>query len=384
MKEKSLNPFVRPMLIRDQDEHRAATPLELLYDLVSVIAIASAAAGLHHAIADDHIFDGVLSYAIAFFAIWWPWMNFTWFASSYDTDDVPYRIATFVQMAGALVLAAGISEVFSSFDFTMGLIGYIIMRLAMVSQWIRVARNNPSHRTTALRYIGGMVLCQLGWAVLILTSPSFLLTGIFFLIACELFVPAYAERASKVSYHKHHIIERYGLLTIIVLGESLLAVSVAMSSLADSAGNPYLFITIIGGLVIMFCCWWLYFAEEKYHLLSTKKGAFIWGYSHLLIFGAVAAIGAGLAVKVDFLTNHAEIGWVTANASITLPTALFLLSLWFVHERPKERSALRWLVLPLTAGLILLCSFLPFAVLAVATLLIVCLTLYLRQAANLL
>ena len=45
-----------------------------------------------------------------FFAIWWAWMSFTWFATAYDTDDVPYRLLTFVQMAGAITIAAGIAE----------------------------------------------------------------------------------------------------------------------------------------------------------------------------------------------------------------------------------------------------------------------------------
>jgi len=69
---------IRPMPPRDpQQEHRAATPLELLFDLVSVIAIAVAAAGLHHAVAEAHAVEGILKFVAAFFAIWWAWMNFT-------------------------------------------------------------------------------------------------------------------------------------------------------------------------------------------------------------------------------------------------------------------------------------------------------------------
>lgn len=384
MSEKSspIYNLIRPMLIRDsQEDHRAATPLELLYDLVSVIAIASAAGGLHHAIADDHIFDGILTYGIVFFAIWWPWMNFTWFASSYDSDDVPYRIAILIQMAGALVLAAGVESVFTEFDFTMGLIGYIIMRLSLVSQWLRVARHNPEHRITAIRYVVGMTLCQLGWTILILTSPeAFMLPGIFILIACELFVPAYAERASDASWHRHHIIERYGLLTIIVLGESLLAISVAIASVASgSLINLELIATILGGLVIMFVCWWLYFDEKVYYLFETIRGTFVWGYSHVVIFGSLAAIGAGLAVLVDYFTDHAKIGPLAANAAVTIPTAIFLLFLWFIHERPKAQTAIEKLLLPTTAGLVLLTAFLPYGVLLTGILLSLCLTIKLRQ-----
>ena len=64
--------------------------------------------GLHHAVAEEHVAAGLLGYAMAFFAIWWAWMNFTWFASAYDSDDVLYRLLVLVQLTGALILAAGI------------------------------------------------------------------------------------------------------------------------------------------------------------------------------------------------------------------------------------------------------------------------------------
>ena len=86
-------PWRRPLTGRDATEpHRAATPLELLFDLSFVVAVAAAAAELHHGIAEDHVGVSVLRYLMVFFAIWWAWMNFTWFASAYDTDDVPYRL----------------------------------------------------------------------------------------------------------------------------------------------------------------------------------------------------------------------------------------------------------------------------------------------------
>ena len=84
------------------EPHRTATPPELLFDLVFVVAISEAAQGLHHALGSGHVTDGLLGYLTVFFAIWWAWMNFTWFASAYDCDDLPYRLATLVQIAGAL------------------------------------------------------------------------------------------------------------------------------------------------------------------------------------------------------------------------------------------------------------------------------------------
>ena len=80
---------------------------------------------------------------MVFFAIWWGWLNFTWFASAYDTDDWLYRVVTLVQMGGALAVAAGVPRRFDDGDYPVVVIGYVIMRLAMVFQWLRAARDDP-------------------------------------------------------------------------------------------------------------------------------------------------------------------------------------------------------------------------------------------------
>ena len=110
--------WYRPMVARPTDEeHRSATALELFFDLCFVVAVAQAASALHYQVAGNHVRDGVVGYVMVFFAIWWAWMNFTWFASAYDTDDIPYRLTTLVQIAGALVLAAGVPEAMDGSDF---------------------------------------------------------------------------------------------------------------------------------------------------------------------------------------------------------------------------------------------------------------------------
>ena len=114
-----LSNLLRPMPPRDPSEpRRTATPLELFFDLISVIAISAAAAGLHHAIADGHAVQGMIRFVLAFFAIWWAWMNYTWFASAYDNGDTLFRLLTMVIMAGALTMAAGISLLFDRLDLS--------------------------------------------------------------------------------------------------------------------------------------------------------------------------------------------------------------------------------------------------------------------------
>ena len=89
------------MLPRDRTEQeRASTPLELFVDLCFVVGVAQAASALHHAVSEGHLAHGVQGFLMMFFAVWWAWMNFTWFASGYDTDDVPYRLGEVAPWAG--------------------------------------------------------------------------------------------------------------------------------------------------------------------------------------------------------------------------------------------------------------------------------------------
>ena len=343
------------------EPHRAATPLELLFDLVFVVAIAQTASGLHHAIAGAHALEGLIGYLMVFFAIWWAWMNFTWFASAYDCDDVPYRLAVFVQIAGALILAAGVPAMFESHVPNMAtLTGYVVMRLAMVAQWLRAAASDPDHRVTARRYAAGITILQLAW-VGMLWVPHLWVPGFLALAACELAVPVWAERGAPTTWHPQHIAERYGLLTLIVLGESILAATVAIqSALASGEALPALLPLIGGGLLIAFSMWWMSFDRPVHDLLTSLGKAIVWGYGHYFVFGAAAAVGAGLAVSVDEATDHAKVSAVGAGAAVAVPVAIYLLCLWVLHDRPEYRQT-RWFG-PIAAGLVLLTPFTGYAV----------------------
>ncbi|MEM8485737.1 MAG: low temperature requirement protein A [Bacteroidota bacterium] len=380
----TLKTHVRPMVGRDKDEtHRAATPLELFFDLISVIAIAAAATELHHAIAEDHLGEGLIGFVLTFFGIWWAWMNFTWFASAYDTDDVPYRIAVMVMMVGALLFAAGVPVLFTG-STLLGLGGYIIMRLALVSLWLRAAKHDKDRRTTAMRYAIGITIVQIAWVVMFFTAPPELFMPLYFLlIGCELAVPVYAERAGSTTWHRHHIVERYGLLTIIVLGESFVALVAAVAATSDfSLQHTELSLWILAGLIIVFTMWWIYFSENDYAALNSMASGFLWGYGHFLVFAAVTAVGAGLAVGVDVITDHAAVGKGMAVAAVNVPLAIFILSVWMVHERYAANGFVQTMLMPLVAVLILVSSFLESGVLIAAVLMIVCLTLKLRYQSH--
>ncbi|MGV9994299.1 low temperature requirement protein A [Streptomyces sp. NPDC003374] len=359
---------LRPLVARGRGEpHRVASPLELFFDLCFVVAVATAGAELVHAVAGGRAGHGVLDYAMAFFAIWWAWMNFSWFASAYDNDDVLYRVVTLVQIAGVLVLAAGIPEAFEHRDFFLVWLGYLIMRLAMAGQWLRAARRaRGGERRMALRYAAGVLLCQVGWLGL-LFLPLNARPWVFLVMAVlELCVPLYAERACTTSWHPHHIAERYGLFTIIVLGETVAAATAAVRSAAtehDALGE--LLPIAAGGLLIVFSAWWIYFVVPIHGHLRSNRQSFLWGYGHYLIFASAAAIGAGLEVAVEQAVGTAHLSAEAAAGAVTLPTALYLITVWVLPSRHFKAGIAQQLVLPCTALLVICCTFLGgWAVLA--------------------
>ncbi|MEU0626524.1 low temperature requirement protein A [Streptomyces sp. NPDC005989] len=344
------------------EEHRASTPLELFFDLCFVVAVAQAGARLVHAVAEGHALTGIGSYAAVFFAIWWAWVNFSWFASAYDTDDPLYRVVTLVQITGVLILAAGVPRAFDAGDWTVVVIGYVVMRLALTSQWLRAAHcTRGGERRVALRYAVGISVVQLGWiAMLLLPAESRgARTAVFVvLVLAELSVPVLAERDRSTSWHPRHIGERYGLFTIIVLGETIAAATVAVQQAVyehDALGE--LLPIAAGGLLIVFSAWWIYFAVPIHDYLLGSREAFIWGYGHFLIFGSAAAIGAGIEVAVEEAVGKAHVSDTVAAAAVTIPSALFLLTVWALHARHFKRDLAEQLPLPVAALAILACTF---------------------------
>lgn len=245
---------------------------------------------------------------------------------------------------------------FATEDFTLGVVGYVIMRIAMVIQWLRAARADAAHRTTARRYAVGIGVAQLAWIGMLLVPEAWFRTGFVLFAVVELLVPAWAERAGMTPWHPHHITERYGLMTIIVLGESILAASNALHA-ALTSGRAFtdLVPVISGGLLIVYGLWWLYFDRPAHGLLTSLKRAMTWGYGHYLVFATAAAVGAGLAVAIDHEVDRAHITDPVARAAVAVPVALYLGVLWVLVGRAGH-TTIPWAT-PLTIALILLTPF---------------------------
>ncbi len=180
-------------------------------------------------------------------------MNFTWFASAYDVDDVAYRLLTFVQIIGVLILAAGVPAAFRHGDFS-GHIGYVVMRVALVTQWLRAAQRRPVGaicRPALCR--GASRWCRSGWIARLFLPHLAGEVAFYVLALAEMIVPAFAEWGGRgTAWHPEHISERYGLFTLIVLGECVAAATVAMQAATIVGALRRQVGVATGGLLLIF------------------------------------------------------------------------------------------------------------------------------------
>ncbi len=334
----------RKMTGRDRhEEHRVATPLELLFDLTFVVAFAQAASQLAHAVAENHVKTGLLGFAFAAFAICWAWINFSWFASAYDTDDWIFRLTTMVQMIGVLILALGLPDVFTSIekgdylDNRIVVLGYVIMRVAMIFQWLRAAKQDPEHRRSCLTYAKAISFAQIGWVAMIFLNFSiaitFILTAVFILI--EMLGPYLAERKDGgTPWHAHHIAERYSLFTIIALGEGVVGTVAALGAVIQTQGWS-LDVALVGiaGMGLTFGMWWVYFMLPSAAVLHAKRyeKSFVWGYGMMITVASIVATGAGLHVAAYFIENKAKSGPLPVLLSVVIPVGIFLVSIYAIY-----------------------------------------------------
>lgn len=342
---------IRRMTGRDHHEDgRTASDLELFFDLTFVVAFSVAGVQVAEYLAEGHYRTAIAGFLFSSFATIWAWINFSWFASAFDTDDWVFRVVTMVQMGGVLVLSLGIAPVFESLDSGDHLdnrvlvLGYVVMRVAMLVQWLRAASQSEQYRRTCLTYAAAILVAQVGWVVVIVLEMSLLPTAIatVVLVGVELAGPFVAERRMPTPWHPHHIAERYGLLAIITLGEGIVGTAVALQSvIAEQGWTVETAVLGLAGVAITFSLWWIYFVVPAGDALEADRSkCFVWGYSHILVFMAIAAVGAGLHVAALYLEHHADIGAEVAVAAVAVPLAVYFVMLTLTYSYLVEFDVL--------------------------------------------
>jgi low temperature requirement protein LtrA len=284
-----------------------------------------------------------VGFAFATFMVVWAWLNYTWFASAYDTDDWLFRIATMIQMVGVVILTLGLPEMFASIDHGVTLdngvmvAGYVVMRAPLLVLWWQASRHDPRSAPAAGIYVVTIAAAQVGWVALIFLDLPVVATFLLFimLIAVEVVGPVIAERKGRTPWHAHHIAERFGLLTIITLGEVIIGTVAAVNALVHGGAgwSTEAVLLALAGVGLAFGCWWMYFSVPWAEpLVRHRKRGFIFGYGHALIFGPLAAMGAGLHVGAYRVEGEAKVGDAATVLSVALPVALFALTVFALYS----------------------------------------------------
>ncbi|MGC4935043.1 low temperature requirement protein A [Gordonia sp. DT30] len=326
-----------------RQQGRAATNLELFYDLVFVVVFSVAGTQVAHYLAEGHYRTAIFGYVFCTFAAIWAWINFSWFASAFDTDDWFFRGVVLVQMIGVAILALGVAPAFTSIehhahvDIRVLVIGYVVMRVGLLTQWIRAGVQSAEYRNTCFTYAGAVFVAQVAWVVVAIIPLS--LWSTFVAIACcaliELLGPIIAENfVKRTPWHPHHIAERYSLLTIITLGEGVVGtVAVMQATIAAQGWSVQSAVFGIAAIVITFAMWWMYFVipvGDRLHAHPEK--CFPWGYGHIVVFIAAAATGAGLEVSALHTEHEASIGPGAVVATLAVPLGIYCVGLLVMYD----------------------------------------------------
>ena len=330
---------------RDVDEqHRVSTTLELFFDLVFAIAFGAAGAQLAQGIAAGHAGMATLAFVIAMMATVWAWTGYSWFASAFDNDDWLFRVLTLLQVAGVIVLAIGIPQLFTVIENGTALTGrvmvagYVIMRVAVVALWARLMLSDSTYRRLALGNILSVGAAQLGWVTLTVVNPG---TGIGAIVAygvlwvIDLGGPMVSaslarRRGAALPWHPHHLAERYSLLAIIALGETIAGTLAAAQMISGAQGWSVTTVLVTGiGIAMSMSLWWTYFLIPSAPILSVRRSKVIpWAVGHSVLFASIAAAGAGFRIIGYYYDHQYPVSTIIAVAAIALPVFTFLATVY--------------------------------------------------------
>jgi len=325
---------LRPVVLREFGvEERHATWLELFFDLCFVAAVASLADTLHH----EPNFGGIVRFAGLFVPVWWAWMGYTWYATAFDNDDGLFRVSYLAAMLAVIVLAATAGAVGVS-GSTVFVLAYVVLQLILAALHYRAWRAaDPALRRFCTRYGFGDALGAAVWLSSLAFAepvrPAIWALGMLVLMITPVVaVHSFRGRA----FDPMHIPERYGLFTLIVLGESIVVV---VAGAAQSGITPLPALVGAAGFGIAACVWWIYFDSVKALGLRRENllSSFTWGYGHLLIFAGIAAAAVGVEFAIESAAHDQPLG-VAERAALCGGLVAYLLAISGIHAI----TALRW------------------------------------------
>jgi low temperature requirement protein LtrA len=331
-----------PHLWPSDHKHRRVTWMELFFDLIFVAAVAEVGKSL----SADFTLAGLFRYSFLFVLIWWAWTGHTLFSTRFDSDDLVQRVFILLQSFIAAVMAANARDALDSRSSAGFGAAYAGMRIILVAQYVR-ARRIPQTRDLTTRFAFGFGLAAAIWIASSLTEAPLR----YWLWALALFVdfltPWLAEKHCLTAPpHAEHFPERFGLFTIILLGEFVTEVMRGIASheywSLPAASAAFM------GMAFVFVLWWWYFdcadsAAERHVRNRRDLTKFnVWNYSHLPLFISIGAAGVGfkhLIALQDTQHLHGEEG-----AILFLAVAMSMMALTTIGATTvgAHRESGRW------------------------------------------
>ena len=283
-------------------EHHV-TWLENFYDLIVAIIVFQ----LSRALNEDVSVYGFLSFVALFIPVVWSWIGVTFYSTRFETDDLAHRLLMLLQIAAAALMAVSVPDGLGKNSIWFAL-SYAIMRTILVIEYLRTRRHVPAARQLTTRYSIGFSIAAGIWFVSIFVPTPIRLIFWIIGLTVDIGTPLLFARQLSVQFapHAHHLPERFGSFTIIVLGISILGV---VDGIAAHNWTVSSIISAGLGLGIAFSLWWVYFdtvdGSEIRALRENKQiGIYVtWLYIHFpLIIGFTAF---GVSIEHVVLSNQA-------------------------------------------------------------------------------
>ena len=317
--------LVTPIRLRAQlgDSARKVSWLELFFDLIFVAAVAQVAEPLR----EHYSLSGVLRFATLFALIWWAWTGYTVFATRFDADDGVQRLLTLVQMFVVAAMAANAEDELHSRSSAGFMAAYAVLRLVLVTQYFR-ARHLPDAKPLTSRYIvghGGAAVIWLASAFVPAPARYALWASAFVL---DLGTPWLAlPHTVNVPPDAAHLAERFGLFTLILLGEGVVAVMHGMQH--QEHWTPIAASAAFFGMALLFLVWWWYFdvagaASER--VVRSHRDALrfhVWSYAHFPLYLGIVVAGVGVqrVVITEALVGNEAVLMGSAAAIVAIAMA---------------------------------------------------------------
>jgi low temperature requirement protein LtrA len=320
----------RPPRLRADQEGRRATWLELFFDLVFVVAVAELSGVLH----GDLSWHGLGTFLGVSAPVIWTWMNFTFYADQFDTDDVVYRLAMFAAMLASIALAAMLDEHGTGF-----VLAYVALKVILCGLYGR----SWAAGTTALerRFSRACVAAYAAGGAVWLASlalPDDLRPWAWALgLAIEIGTPIFGPKVfSEMPLSREHIPERFGLFTIIVFGETIVVVALAGAEAGWPTADA---LAAVAGFALACGVWWLYFDRvDENRLRQTIRPNLTFIYAHPLLFASLNALAVGVELAIEHASGHAlEVAQRALLGGGTAAVVAMIAAIQGATDRPPPR-----------------------------------------------